>query len=210
MTRTEIITRARHLLNETTDGFWDIDELYKYGTGGERDLIMRLPAQHINNLLKRQQINYDSGVGPLCYAGLNEGKLFVMPDDFLRLQHITDKVNYKFATLVDFGSLYYYQDSSYAIPTNRKPICFFCAEGTPSVSGLAIVPCETNNADVYYYRDCAAWADGNKDEDPEVGDSGHTLLIDYICKRALEKDHEDLMGQFEKNYENGIKALGGK
>ena len=51
--------------------------------------------------------------------------------------------------------------------------------------------------------------DGNKGKDPEIGDAGHIVLIDGICARALEKDHEEMMLKFEKNYENGIKTLGG-
>ena len=99
----EIITTARHLLNEKVEGFWEDTELLDYADDCQEDLIKRLPLADIIDLQVRQQVASSPDTDIL----LSNSSVHRIPSDCIRIDIIAGYVGRHNAKKLDRGFMDY-------------------------------------------------------------------------------------------------------
>ena len=200
MTMLEIITTARHLLNEKVEGFWEDTELLGYADDCQEDLIKRLPLADIIDLQVRQQVASSPDTDIL----LSNSSVHRIPSDCIRIDIIAGYVGRHNAKKLETEDLWTIK-SGYLTASQTDPVYYI----SNFVGGKSIIfsPAENNILFVYYKR-------ANKftsiSDTPEVNTGVHSLFIPYLCYRALAKDNElNLALVFKKEYDEAIKNRGG-
>jgi hypothetical protein len=214
------LVEVRHLLNDADVlGKWDNTELLVQMHQITVDLIRRLPEQYISGYLTESEL-----ATPVALDYI-DGNVFALPDNFIRLSGIRDtrtvgtapKDYRKFADLITFGGVKELQRNSLKTPTKDNQyawLSFYPTEFegftvTDSKPGIAFAP-TTYAAKILltYYLD--SMVDGAIDEDYFLSPAGEKLEILGTCYMACMKaENTEQMINFKKEYEQGIKELGG-
>lgn len=202
MTMLEIITTARHLLSEATEGFWENTELLVYGDDCQEDLIKRLPLVDILALQVRKEISVSADTDIL----LPSSGVFAVPTDFLRMGVVAGKVGKHNAEEVQLTDLWDYQEE-HIVPSTEEPV-YYLSYFTTSKKAIVFSPTEATIL-LLYYKKATKFADTSAT--PEVAPGTHSLFVPYLCYRALLKDGEMTLALgFKKEYEEGIRTRGGQ
>lgn len=207
MTRKEIMTEARLLLNEITAGFWSNDGLYLYGWEGEKELVNLLPEEFSQSLLKTEPA-YATVTLPLNWI---DGNVHPLPADFLRFKSARG-----IGSVKRFYQYVPYNDLSLHSLASNMPYYSPGTGGSPSVwiyswhsYGLLLSPA-TASFELIYYRIPTKWASANENGTPELNLITHDILVDHITWKALLDDGEfESATKFKDRKDTKIKVLGG-
>lgn len=213
MTREQIITETRNLLNEVVARFWTDDELYIYAHLAETELVRVLKDRYCISLMVEVQLSIQKPIDYFPNAGG-----YSTEDDFLREVRVftKDTANPDLMTdalHVEFEDLQIHKELPAFTPTQLDCIYWLAKDLAQGVGGKPIIVVSPEATAMFgwwliYLRIPDAWTNLNKADPPSVHADAHHALATKIAQLALEDDGEfTSAAHFEALYKEQVAEI---
>lgn len=186
----EIEDKARHFLQEKTEGFWRSEELALFGNDGMDEMVMRLPMDSLGTLLKRTTQTSTSGVSD-----------YTLPSGYILVRKATLQGEEAFGP-EETSEMDAKEGNFYLRPTQRFNR-YTIEEGKIKFSRAA--DDTVADAVVIHHTASETRLTGARDETPALPVEHHAKLVDYIVYRGFMKAEElELAKAYKALFDEGL------